>query len=240
EEGRPAALPSPQGCAASEPPGKQASQPASPSPAPRLLPPPACKGPLRNPRVEKTLLETSRRLEQEQGHLLESGTLVPPGLAPTPSPVGVPSGGSGAGQAAPGCGRLSPSASGSLVLQEWFRVSSQKSSIPDTVANHLLAFAEVSPALLAHVVNLADSNGNTALHYSVSHSNFHIVQLLLDTGGWPRLRCLPLSPGTSRCSRSPCSSPSPQEVAPGLGQSRFPMKNSPQDARVRPRDAAGL
>ncbi|NXW63679.1 KANK3 protein, partial [Eurystomus gularis] len=73
-------------------------------------------------------------------------------------------------------------ASSSLVLQEWFRLSSQKSSIPDTVANHLLAFAEVSPALLAHVVNLADGNGNTALHYSVSHSNFHIVRLLLDTG----------------------------------------------------------
>lgn len=73
-------------------------------------------------------------------------------------------------------------ASSSLVLQEWFRLSSQKSSVPDTVANHLLAFAELSPALLAHVVNLADGNGNTALHYSVSHSNFHIVQLLLDTG----------------------------------------------------------
>lgn len=72
--------------------------------------------------------------------------------------------------------------SSSLVLQEWFRLSSQKSSVPDTVANHLLAFAELSPALLAHVVNLADGNGNTALHYSVSHSNFHIVQLLLDTG----------------------------------------------------------
>ncbi|NWU73056.1 KANK3 protein, partial [Pterocles burchelli] len=73
-------------------------------------------------------------------------------------------------------------ASSSLVLQEWFRLSSQKSSVPDMVANHLLAFAELSPALLAHVVNLADGNGNTALHYSVSHSNFHIVRLLLDTG----------------------------------------------------------
>ncbi|NWW81894.1 KANK3 protein, partial [Climacteris rufus] len=83
------------------------------------------------------------------------------------------------GHPAPLCLQL---ASSSLVLQEWFRVSSQKSSVPDTVANHLLAFAEVSPALLSHVVNLADGNGNTALHYSVSHSNFHIVQLLLDTG----------------------------------------------------------
>ncbi|NXA05977.1 KANK3 protein, partial [Sapayoa aenigma] len=83
------------------------------------------------------------------------------------------------GHPAPLCSQL---ASSSLVLQEWFRLSSQKSSVPDTVANHLLAFAEVSPALLAHVVNLADGNGNTALHYSVSHSNFHIVRLLLDTG----------------------------------------------------------
>ncbi|NWT02511.1 KANK3 protein, partial [Mionectes macconnelli] len=83
------------------------------------------------------------------------------------------------GHPAPLCPQL---ASSSLVLQEWFRLSSQKSSVPDTVANHLLAFAEVSPALLAHVVNLADGNGNTALHYSVSHSNFHIVRLLLDTG----------------------------------------------------------
>ncbi|NXO76465.1 KANK3 protein, partial [Sitta europaea] len=83
------------------------------------------------------------------------------------------------GHPAPLCPQL---ASSSLVLQEWFRLSSQKSSVPDTVANHLLAFAELSPALLAHVVNLADGNGNTALHYSVSHSNFHIVWLLLDTG----------------------------------------------------------
>ncbi|NXO15899.1 KANK3 protein, partial [Oriolus oriolus] len=83
------------------------------------------------------------------------------------------------GHPAPLCPQL---ASSSLILQEWFRLSSQKSSVPDTVANHLLAFAEVSPALLAHVVNLADGNGNTALHYSVSHSNFHIVRLLLDTG----------------------------------------------------------
>ncbi|XP_050789660.1 KN motif and ankyrin repeat domain-containing protein 3 isoform X2 [Gopherus flavomarginatus] len=72
--------------------------------------------------------------------------------------------------------------SSSILLQEWFRVSSQKSSIPEMVASHLLAFAEVSPGMLAHVVNLSDGNGNTALHYSVSHSNFQIVQLLLDTG----------------------------------------------------------
>ncbi|KAL8177562.1 UNVERIFIED_CONTAM: hypothetical protein K2H54_012380, partial [Gekko kuhli] len=70
----------------------------------------------------------------------------------------------------------------SLILQEWFRVTSQKSSSAGQVGEHLLAFAEISPVILAHVVNLSDGNGNTALHYSVSHSNFDIVQLLLDTG----------------------------------------------------------
>ncbi|XP_053533166.1 KN motif and ankyrin repeat domain-containing protein 1 isoform X2 [Ictalurus punctatus] len=40
----------------------------------------------------------------------------------------------------------------------------------------------VSPAVLTHVANMADQNGNTALHYSVSHSNFRVVQKLLDAG----------------------------------------------------------
>uniref|UniRef100_A0A8C5RP52 Uncharacterized protein n=1 Tax=Laticauda laticaudata TaxID=8630 RepID=A0A8C5RP52_LATLA len=71
--------------------------------------------------------------------------------------------------------------SSSLVLQEWFRVSSQKSSRASKVAKYLQALDELSPALLAHVINLSDGNGNMALHYSVSHSNFDIVRLLLDT-----------------------------------------------------------
>ncbi|TMS15214.1 KN motif and ankyrin repeat domain-containing protein 2 [Larimichthys crocea] len=37
-------------------------------------------------------------------------------------------------------------------------------------------------ALLEFVINMADGNGNTALHYTVSHSNFPVVKLLLDTG----------------------------------------------------------
>ncbi|CAH2292767.1 KN motif and ankyrin repeat domain-containing 3 isoform X1 [Pelobates cultripes] len=69
-----------------------------------------------------------------------------------------------------------------LVQQEWFRASSQKSSVTSKVAVYLEAFSEMSKDLLGHVVNLTDGNGNTALHYSVSHSNFSIVQLLLDTG----------------------------------------------------------
>ncbi|XP_069498133.1 KN motif and ankyrin repeat domain-containing protein 4 [Ambystoma mexicanum] len=69
-----------------------------------------------------------------------------------------------------------------LVCKEWFRVSSQKSSSPPLVEAHLKEFRSISPRLLEKVLNMADGNGNTALHYSVSHSNFPIVKLLLDTG----------------------------------------------------------
>lgn len=50
------------------------------------------------------------------------------------------------------------------------------------VEDYLEAFRAISPAVLRHVVNMADGNGNTALHYSVSHSNFDIVKKLLDAG----------------------------------------------------------
>lgn len=50
------------------------------------------------------------------------------------------------------------------------------------VGDYLAAFGAVSPAVLRHVVNMADGNGNTALHYSVSHSNFLVVKELLDAG----------------------------------------------------------
>ncbi|XP_006869064.1 PREDICTED: KN motif and ankyrin repeat domain-containing protein 3 [Chrysochloris asiatica] len=69
-----------------------------------------------------------------------------------------------------------------LVAQEWFRVSSQRRSRAPPVAAVLGAVARLGPELLTHVVNLADGNGNTALHYSVSHGNLAIASLLLDTG----------------------------------------------------------
>ncbi|XP_077005570.1 KN motif and ankyrin repeat domain-containing protein 4 isoform X2 [Tamandua tetradactyla] len=68
------------------------------------------------------------------------------------------------------------------INQEWFRVSSRKSSSPAVVAAYLRGVQPQSPHLLKLLVNLADGNGNTALHYSVSHSNFSIVKLLLETG----------------------------------------------------------
>lgn len=68
------------------------------------------------------------------------------------------------------------------VQLEWFRISSGKMAQPSRVSDYLMAFSEVSSVLLEHVVNMTDGNGNTALHYSVSHSNFGVVELLLDTG----------------------------------------------------------
>ncbi|XP_054365129.1 KN motif and ankyrin repeat domain-containing protein 1 isoform X5 [Mirounga angustirostris] len=73
-----------------------------------------------------------------------------------------------------------PKALTSKDMHEWFRVSSQKSASAAAVGDYLAAFEAVSPEVLRHVINMADGNGNTALHYSVSHSNFEIVQLLLD------------------------------------------------------------
>ncbi|XP_025058751.1 KN motif and ankyrin repeat domain-containing protein 1 isoform X2 [Alligator sinensis] len=66
------------------------------------------------------------------------------------------------------------------IQHEWFRVSSQKLAVPEMVGDYIAAFREVSSTVLRHIINMADGNGNTALHYSVSHSNFEIVKLLLD------------------------------------------------------------
>lgn len=69
-----------------------------------------------------------------------------------------------------------------VLYQEWFRVSSQKESQAETVTLYLREIGNQTPTLLRYIVNLADGNGNMALHYSVSHSNFPVVKLLLDTG----------------------------------------------------------
>ncbi|XP_040896973.1 KN motif and ankyrin repeat domain-containing protein 1 [Toxotes jaculatrix] len=69
-----------------------------------------------------------------------------------------------------------------VLYQEWFRVSSQRDSQADTVRLYLRRVGLTTPTLLPYVVNLTDGNGNMALHYSVSHSNFPVVKLLLDTG----------------------------------------------------------
>ncbi|CAG5132083.1 unnamed protein product [Candidula unifasciata] len=67
------------------------------------------------------------------------------------------------------------------VQEEWFRVSSHKLSVAHQVEDFLSSVNEISKRLLEHVINMADANGNTAIHYCVSHCNFEIVSLLLDS-----------------------------------------------------------
>ncbi|CAD5115088.1 DgyrCDS4100 [Dimorphilus gyrociliatus] len=69
----------------------------------------------------------------------------------------------------------------SKLQKEWFSISSHKTSEVTQVEDLLNSVAEISKDLLKIVVNLTDDNGNTALHYSISHGNVDIVSLLLDT-----------------------------------------------------------
>lgn len=69
-----------------------------------------------------------------------------------------------------------------MLFQNWFGVAAEEGSMADRVAVYLREVKKVTPALLAFMINLADDNGNTVLHYSVSHCNYSIVSLLLDTG----------------------------------------------------------
>lgn len=69
-----------------------------------------------------------------------------------------------------------------VVFQQWFHVSAEEGACADTVALYLNEVNSRTPTVLQFLVNMVDDNGNTALHYSVSHCNFSIVKLLLDTG----------------------------------------------------------
>ena len=69
-----------------------------------------------------------------------------------------------------------------VLFQNWFGAAAEEGSMADRVAVYLREVKKVTPALLAFMINLADDNGNTVLHYSVSHCNYSIVSLILDTG----------------------------------------------------------
>ncbi|XP_014914305.1 KN motif and ankyrin repeat domain-containing protein 4-like [Poecilia latipinna] len=68
------------------------------------------------------------------------------------------------------------------MFQHWFGTAAEEASEPSRVAAYLKEVKSEAPPLLAFLVNLADDNGNTVLHYSVSHCNYAVVSLLLDTG----------------------------------------------------------
>jgi len=68
-----------------------------------------------------------------------------------------------------------------ITQKEWFKVSSTEAANPLDVEDYLDCFDEFSSNLLRYMVNLSDTNGNTAMHYAVSHGNFDVVSILLDS-----------------------------------------------------------
>lgn len=82
EDGKPAFSPGPRvwpGSSKSQKPAsKPTSVPMSPTPIIHLLPPPPPKSLMRNTQVEKTLLETRKKLEQEQLNVMETETTKTP------------------------------------------------------------------------------------------------------------------------------------------------------------------
>lgn len=68
-----------------------------------------------------------------------------------------------------------------IIQQEWFKISSTSTANPLDVEDYLDRFEECSSTLLEYIVNMTDTSGNTAMHYAVSHGNFDVVSILLDS-----------------------------------------------------------
>lgn len=69
----------------------------------------------------------------------------------------------------------------SSIRKVWFKVSSSEEADSRIVELYIDTAERFSTRLLDFVVNLADSNGNTAMHYSISFQNFDVVSVLLDS-----------------------------------------------------------
>ncbi|OQR74794.1 hypothetical protein BIW11_03359 [Tropilaelaps mercedesae] len=69
----------------------------------------------------------------------------------------------------------------SRIQTEWFGATSGPETDHLHVQDLLEELDHISNHLLHRVVNMADTNGNTALHYAVSHFNFPVVTRLLDS-----------------------------------------------------------
>ncbi|XP_050401623.1 uncharacterized protein LOC126818329 isoform X2 [Patella vulgata] len=67
------------------------------------------------------------------------------------------------------------------IMNEWFQVTNNKLANAYQIEDYMSSFNEISRSLLKYIVNMTDDNGNTAIHYAVSHCNFEVVSLLLDT-----------------------------------------------------------
>ncbi|CAG2104633.1 unnamed protein product [Medioppia subpectinata] len=69
----------------------------------------------------------------------------------------------------------------SIIEKEWFKVAADQTSDSHCVEDYIDCFETFSKHLLNRVVNLDDKSGNTAIHYAISHNNFDIVSVLLDS-----------------------------------------------------------
>ncbi|VIO93835.1 Uncharacterized protein BM_BM5928 [Brugia malayi] len=64
---------------------------------------------------------------------------------------------------------------------EWLKTAARKTASAVEVEGFIDMLEATSDAVLKFVINLADPNGNTALHYAISHGNFDVVSVLLDS-----------------------------------------------------------
>lgn len=68
-----------------------------------------------------------------------------------------------------------------IVKKNWFKISSSVDSDYRAVECYLDYIEKYSNELVDFIVNLSDTNGNTAIHYAISYNNFDIVSVLLDS-----------------------------------------------------------
>ncbi|CAO4367467.1 unnamed protein product [Caenorhabditis nigoni] len=72
--------------------------------------------------------------------------------------------------------------SAKLVRHVWMTTAGNSSSRYENVDKFVQELGNLGPQILHMVVNFCDQNGNTALHYAVSHANFAVVSSILDSG----------------------------------------------------------
>uniref|UniRef100_A0A0N5B147 ANK_REP_REGION domain-containing protein n=1 Tax=Syphacia muris TaxID=451379 RepID=A0A0N5B147_9BILA len=68
------------------------------------------------------------------------------------------------------------------VQHEWLKTAARRTALAQQVEGFIEALKNCSNKVLLFVVNLTDQNENTALHYAVSHGNFDVVSVILDSG----------------------------------------------------------
>lgn len=68
-----------------------------------------------------------------------------------------------------------------VIKKEWFEAAASKDSQPIKTKLYVDYFESFTKQLLNTVVNLADSAGNTAMHYAASHFKLDIIDVLLGT-----------------------------------------------------------